>query len=74
MAAVKLLKFLPALALMALILGVIRSVSTYFAHGLCVALATTWGLQCIGPSFSGWRTSSSVRSSCPRPFSFPNYR
>jgi hypothetical protein len=68
-AAVILLKFLPALALLTLIFGLIRIPYMFRARAMR-ALAARWGFQYIGPPFSGWRTSSSPQIKLLFPFRF----
>ena len=64
-----LLKFLPALAVVMLVLGVIKIFYVFRARAMRT-LAARWGLRYVGPSFSGWRTSSSRKLTLP--LSFPH--
>jgi hypothetical protein len=66
---VTLLKFLPALAVLTLIFGLTRIPYMLRARDMRT-LATRWGFRYIGPSFSGWRTSSSRKLTLP--LSFPH--
>ena len=64
-----LLKFLPALAVVMLVLGLIKILYVFRAQAMRT-LAGRWGLHYVGPSFSGWQTSSSRKLTLP--LSFPN--
>lgn len=66
-----LLKFLPVLALLALLLGVVSILSMFRARSMRT-LAARWGFQYIGPrapNFSGFRSFPKTRLSLP--VSFP---
>ncbi len=64
-----LLKFLPVLALLALIFGVIKILYTSRARAMR-ALAAKLGFQYIGPPASRWRSPSSAKISPSLPVSF----
>ena len=71
-----LLKFLPAIAVIALIVGLVRT-SLLFRARAMHAFAARWGLQYIGPSTfrwryawgRGWLTLRKVKPPVPIPFS-----
>jgi hypothetical protein len=71
-----LLKFLPALAVIALIVGLVRT-SLLFRARAMRAFAARWGLQYIGPSAfrwryawgRGWLTLRKIKPPVPIPFS-----
>jgi hypothetical protein len=70
--AVTLVKLIPALALLTLIVGLIRIPYIFRARAMR-SLAVRWGFQYVGPTFSGWRASSSPPHQAALPLSFPHW-
>ena len=66
-----LLRLLPALALLTLIFGMVRITYVFRARAMR-SLASRWGFQYMGPSFSGWRTSSHTLINLPPQLSLAN--
>jgi hypothetical protein len=66
---VPLLKFLPAVAVVALLFGVVTILSVFRTRSMC-ALAAKWGFKYVGPrapSFWGFRNFRKVKPPVPLP-------
>jgi hypothetical protein len=69
MAAVRLLKFLPVLAVLTLVFGAVTIIHMFRARAMRI-LAARWGFQYIGPAAPKWRNPSHPEISPPLPVWF----